>query len=74
MKKLIRKLAEAATQYENARLRARNTELESRLKIQQLELDELAHVVARNLARVKSETAIASHKIAIAEGTTNVTC
>ncbi len=72
--KLFRKWADSGTQYENARLRARNAELESKLKIQQLELDELSHVITRNLARVKAETAIAGRKIADAEGAVHVTC
>lgn len=66
--------AEGAAKSENERLTnavARLTEElaaeKSRAKIQQLEIDELAAVVARNIKRVEAETAAAARQIANAE-------
>jgi uncharacterized coiled-coil protein SlyX len=73
MKKLLRRWADAAMTKTCDRLQARVAELESRLRIQQLELDELAAVITRNLKRVDAETAIAARRIADAEGQHNVT-
>lgn len=72
MKRILRKWADAAVTRDNTRLRDRVAELESRLKIQQLELDELAAVIVRNQKRVDAETAIAARRIADAEGRINV--
>jgi hypothetical protein len=72
MRKLARRWADGTLRRDNERTAIKCDELESRLRIQQLELDELAAVVQRNLKRVESETAIHSRRIADCEGTSNV--
>jgi hypothetical protein len=57
---------------ETERLQTRVAELESRLKLADMEMATLAAINARDLKRVQAETAIASRKIADAEGRTNV--
>jgi hypothetical protein len=43
--------------------------LERKNRVQQIEIDSLAAVIARDRQRVKAETAIASRTIAAVEGT-----
>ena len=73
MKRYLKQWADGLLQKENERLAEKSEELESRLRIQQLEIDELAAVITRNQRRVEAETAIASRRIADAEGQSHVT-
>jgi len=76
MRKLItgwlRRWAESQTAKDVTRLQARVTELESRLKLAELEMATLAAINARDLKRVQAETATAARRIADAEGRANV--
>lgn len=72
LKRLAKRWADASLVRANERLSSQNEELESRLRLQQLEIDELAAVVARNLKRVEAETATAARRIAECENQQHV--
>jgi len=60
---LLKRWADRSLAAENERLTERIAELDSRVRLQSLELDELTAVVARNIKRVEAETAAASQVI-----------
>lgn len=71
MRRLLCRFADAAMVKEADRLRADLKavqadldEATSKLRIQQVEIDELSAVCARNITRVKAETSAAARRIA----------
>jgi hypothetical protein len=60
---ILRRWADAGLLAENARLNQKILALESQHCIAELELKELAAVIARNIRRVEAETAAAARQI-----------
>ena len=60
----LRRWADRRLIAENTRLAEHVARLESTIRIQQAEIDQLAAVIARDRKRIEAETAIAAHNIA----------
>lgn len=67
VRNLFYRWAELATQHENERLRSELEATRAKLEICELQVTELSAVVARNVSRVRAETAAAAQVIAGAE-------